>query len=203
MDNKPIFALMSIAWAVATYVPYFYSIFRGTTRPHLFSWIVWSIAGGVTCVIQCFHGAGPGAWVTGMGVFISSAVAVIALWYGERTITRGDWIALTAALAGIPLWLVIDSALGAVILESAVNVIGCYPTMRKSWSRPRSENLFMWSVTSAGSLLTLLAMQQITAVTMMYPATNMFSNAAMVVLLIFRRVRAEKLPVYKPPFDVT
>jgi len=45
-------------------IPYGYAIYRRTTRPHLFSWLIWSVVTAIAAAGQFVAGAGPSAWCT-------------------------------------------------------------------------------------------------------------------------------------------
>lgn len=106
---------------------------------------------------------------------------------GDTEITRSDWISLWVSLSIIPIWLLTDSAVWAVILVSLIDFIGFYPTIRKSWSRPYEESLTAWSINIAKLGLSLFAMSNFTFVTTFYPASFLTLNILFVGMCVIRR----------------
>ena len=62
MSGKELLGTISIIIAAVSYSAYFLSIFRGRTKPHMFSWIVWGTVSGVASYAQFAKGGGPGSW---------------------------------------------------------------------------------------------------------------------------------------------
>ena len=83
---------VAVAIGVIGYIPYYRDIFRGTTKPHPFTWVGFGLLNGVTFVAQIVTGAGPGAWV--------SAITTIAL-TGSVGGTVYNWTRDNATVAGI------------------------------------------------------------------------------------------------------
>ena len=187
MSNKELLGLISVALTVFAYVPYFRSIFKGQTKPHMFSWIVWGIVNAIAFAGQFSRGAGPGSWAAGFTALVCVAVAGLSIVSGEKRITKGDWIAFIGALAAMPLWYFTDDPLGAVILATLINVVGCYPTLRKSYDHPYEENVFTWSVNGVRALISLLAIERYSLVTMIFPSAWLFTNGGIALLLVWRR----------------
>lgn len=106
---------------------------------------------------------------------------------GNVTITRNDWISLWTSLAIIPIWLITENAVWAVILISLIDFIGFIPTIRKSWHEPESESLTAWSINSLKLGLSLLAMNNFMFVTVFYPASFIVLNVGFIIMCILRR----------------
>lgn len=168
-------------------MPYFRSIFKRQTKPHMFSWIVWGIVNAIAFAGQFSRGAGAGSWAAGFTAFVCIAVAGLSIVLGEKHITKSDWIAFIAALAAIPSWYFTDDPLGAVILATLINVVGCYPTLRKSYVHPYEENVFTWSINGVRSLISFLAIEHYSLVTMVFTLALLFTNGGIALLLVWRR----------------
>lgn len=187
MLDKELLGCLSIALTVIGYAPYFWSIFKGQTKPHMFSWVIWTIVNGVAFIGPYSRGAGAGSWVAGFTALLCVTIAVLSLRYGEKRIVKSDWIALIVALAMIPLWCFTHDPLGALILAILIDVAGCYPTVRKSYINPYAENLFTWSISGVRSLVSFFAIEQYSLVTMIFPLAMLFTNGGIALLLVWRR----------------
>ena len=137
--DKAVLGELSVALVAASMILYWRLMVQRRIKPHLFTWLIWAFAVGIAAAGRHVEHAGPGAW----SMFAMSpgclSVAALSLRYGERDITRGDVVALLACLAAVALWYVTDNALAAIVLVTAIDLGGYYPTVRKSWLRPHEE----------------------------------------------------------------
>lgn len=191
-SSKEIIGVLSVLLTLVAYGVYFYTLLQGKTRPHVFSWIVWGIVNGIVFFGQHVDGAGAGSWVAGITSILCFAIVVLGLRQGDKNITRTDWVAFIAALSTIPVWYFTKDPLWAVVLATVIDVLGCYPTFRKSWHRPYDENLFTWSISALRSLLSFFAIENYTWVTALFPIAMIFTNGGGACLLIYRRYVLKK-----------
>lgn len=190
MDLLPfrdVILAVSLGATLAGVVSYLFSIFKGHTRPHLLSWIIWTILTGVACSSQLKAGAGIGAWTVGLSCLGSFVITVLAAFKGERRGTRSDYIAFTAAILTIPVWLSASNPLWAVVLVTAIDTLGFYPTYRKSWHRPFEEDLGIYALMMIAFGSSLVIIVEKNMVTALYPAMVAILNGCFVVLCLLRR----------------
>lgn len=193
--------MQDILGAVATligligYAVYIKTIIQGNTRPHVFSWFVWGVLTAIAWVAQVSEGAGPGAWVTGMTAGMSFVVVALAFFKSRKNldITRSDVVTFIGALASIPLWLMTGDPLLAVILVSAIDVLGFYPTFRKGYFKPDEENLFHYNMAALKFVIGILAITSFSWVTVLYPASLVLMNGLFVVMILWRRHTARSI----------
>lgn len=185
--TKEAMGWISLIIAVIGYVPYIISIIRRKTKPHAFSWIVWTIVLGITFVAQYSDEAGAGSWATGISAMICVPISIMAVLWGEKNITRGDWISFLGALAAIPVWVATRDALWAVILVTFIDASVYYPTLRKSWIKPYDELTFQYVIAAAKYVFALLAVDKVSVVTTLYPTVSILMEASVVLVLTFRR----------------
>ncbi len=187
MTFQEIIGWTTVILGLAAYIPYFRSIYKNETKPHVFSWFIWGLLGAIAFFAQLAGGAGPGAWVNGMTAFICFAIAVTALFRGEKNISRSDWITFITALASIPLWLITNNPLYAIILVTIIDALGFYPTFRKSWSKPQEESALTYALSGTKYLISLFAIEQYTTTTVLYSASLVMMNWLFVAMVIWRK----------------
>ena len=187
MPTKEILGYLSIVCAIVSMSGYFWSIYKKRTKPHVFSWLVWGIVMIVVFFAQFKQGGGPGAWVTGFSALIQFVVAGLAVFIGEKNITRSDWLAFVGALATIPLWYATKDPLSAVVLATTIDAFAYYPTFRKSWLKPYEENWFAYVVGTLQWIPALFALGNYSAATVLYPTCIMTINLSLAAMLLVRR----------------
>ena len=187
MVDKNIYGMLAVALTIIGYAPYFISILKRQTKPHMFSWIIWSIVNAIASAGQWSRGGGPGSWSGGLTTLFCILITGFCFSHGEKHVTRSDWWAFIAALLAIPLWYFTDDPLGAMILATLIDIVGCYPTLRKSYWKPYEENVFSWAICGVRSLLALFALEKYDFVTVIFLAAMLVTNGGIAVLLLWRR----------------
>jgi hypothetical protein len=185
--DKETLASIGLVVTLVSMLPYCYSIFYRGIKPHAFSWIIWALLTGIGYAAMTTAGAGPGAWVTGLSSLLCLLIGVLAIYKGERNITKSDWMAFGAAILIMPCWYFARDPLVAILLVSLIDVIGYYPTFRKSYHKPHEELLFTHLIGSLKYIFALLALGSWSLTTWLYPVSIIAANMALVFMLMIRR----------------
>ena len=188
LSYKEWLGLLAIALGLCSYIPYIISIHKGKTKPHAFSWFIWGVLMLIGYAAQVYDGGGAGAWITGISGLISLYVAALA-WKvrNHNTITKSDWVTLALTLSAIPLWLVTDNPLWSVILISAIDASGFYPTFRKAYRLPDEEYTPSYNIGTAKHLVSIWALENYSFITTFYPAVLAGMNVLFVLWVYWRR----------------
>lgn len=189
MDYKTILAGIGIVIGFISYASYFRGIFRGQTKPHVFSWFIWATINWTAFFAQLAKGGGAGAWITAANAALCTAVAIIALFRGEKNITRSDWFALFGAVAGIVGWILTKNPLTAVILVCITDTIGLSVTFRKAYHKPYEENAFAFGIDLVKFVLELIALESFNLTTALFPITILVGDMFLVGMILIRRKR--------------
>lgn len=184
---------VATAIALVGYVPYFRDLYRGTTKPHAFSWLIWALLTGIAFAGQVSDSAGPGAWVTGFTAVVCFIVFILALSLGEKRITRFDWICLWFSLAAIPLWMATKTPLWSVILITAIDAAGFLPTIRKAYVKPWEETAVTFLLSAVKFMVALVALENFSIITALYPLSLVVMNTGFFLMLLYRRQQLSSL----------
>ena len=187
MTEKEILGGLSVVMGLVCYAVYIWGIYRGSTKPHLFTWLIWSILISIAFAVQVVENAGPGSWHIGMSAMMNFFIVGVSFSRGEKNITRSDWAAFLIALLAIPVWKMTGNPLWAVVIVSMINVTACYPTFRKSWMNPWGEPALVYFVGVVPFSLSIFALERVAFTTALYPAVIVAINITMVFLLLHRR----------------
>ena len=178
---------IGIAFGMTRYILYIRDIFRGTAKPHVFSWFVWGLMAAIVFFAQITEHAGAGAWVTGLVAVACLGISVLALFKGEKGITASDWVCFIAALFGVLLWQITSQPLAAVIIVAIADAIAYIPTYRKAFSKPHEEPAYSYFLAAMRSVFGILALQTLTLTTVLYPASLVLTDGGFVLYLWVRR----------------
>jgi hypothetical protein len=194
MSVKILIAIISVAMTVAGYWFYIRDIFAGRTKPHAFSWLVWASLTGIAFAGQLSAHAGPGAWVTFTTATIAFFVFLLAIFKGEKNITRSDKLNLAGAGFALLLWFFTDSPLWSVILITIIDFLGFLPTFRKSWHKPHEETFIHYVLAGLKFVLAIMALENYSIITWLYPASLVLANLGFAAMLMIRRRQLRLLP---------
>jgi Ca2+/Na+ antiporter len=187
LDYQEVLGAIAFIISIWGSVVYILSIFRGETKPHLYTWVVFSILTCIAFVAQLSDNAGPGAWMMGATTLSCLSVAILSLKYGNKNHTKSDKIALFASLAAIIPWLLTQDPLLSVIMISLIDGIVMYPTIRKSWSQPYQENLPTYWIANLKNIIALFALTNFSLITSLYLISIMVVNTTLIAVCVYRR----------------
>lgn len=188
MTYKDLLSAIAIALTFLSFFPYIRSIMRGTTKPHVFSWIIWGSTTLVVFLAQLADGGGVGAWPIGFSGVVTIYVAALA--YAKKSdisITRSDWLFLLSAMTALPCWYLTSDPLWAVVILTVVDVIGFGPTFRKAYRRPFDEQLTFFALMAARNIVSAIALEHYSPTTLMFPLVLAGACAIFIALVLYRR----------------
>ncbi|HCM84165.1 MAG TPA: hypothetical protein DIS76_06325 [Rhodospirillaceae bacterium] len=171
-----IFGMVAIVFLAIAYFTYIRSLWRGESKPHFFTWVIWTITTSITLATQLAEHAGPGAWTTMISLVLLVGITIYAFFRGEKNFTHGDWVSLIAAAAALVVWYFTDEAGYAAVIVTTIDCLAYYPTFRKTWSRPYEENITSYVVQGLKHGLACFALSNVTLATASYPSALAATN---------------------------
>lgn len=187
MPSHQSVGIIAIIIGFIGYIPYLYDMFRGRTKPHIFTWTIWVLLEFTSFGIQIKNGAGAGSWVTFFSALVALIVVIYAFKYRNLTISKIDWVCFMGAIISLILWLLFNQPLVAVILLVLTDLFAFIPTFRKTWDLPRDETLFEYAMASLKFIVAFFAFSSFSIVMVMYPAYLIVANTTFVIFTIIRR----------------
>ena len=184
---KELLGLAAASLAILQSLPYIRDIFRGKTKPHLYTYLIWSIVTALAFFGQLSAGGGAGAWTTGVMAILTIFVLLLCFKYGTEDITFLDAVFLVGALVAIIPWWITNDPMYSVILATAIDVLAFFPTIRKTYNDPSSETLISYISNLIRHPLSILALSVYSVTTVVYPAALFVMNAILVLVIVFRR----------------
>lgn len=184
-----IWGLLSVCLAAFSLGPYFVATLRGTNKPHMLTWVIWTVLTGAAFLIQYKEGAGSGAWSGGVSTVLCAAIMIVSFKYGEKHITRFDWVMFFLAAMVFPIWLLTDNPAMAAVWVTVIDGFGYLPTMRKSWNKPYEEMVSTHGIATIKHIFVLLAVENVLFATVFYSWGMVTMNGLLVLLILVRRIR--------------
>ena len=184
---KIFFAVLSLVFGFAIFIPYFINIWKRTARPHIFTWITWTILAPIGFLASFSKGGGGGSWIFLFQGTLCFLVVIYAVKNGEKNITTLDWVSFISALALCVFYIFTKQATLAAILAASIDGLSYIPTFRKSYNSPLSEPALTYFFAVVTDCFAIAAIVNYNLATAFYPATLLIINAIMVGFLLIRR----------------
>jgi hypothetical protein len=184
---KELFSLGATALVVISYIPYVLDVLKEKTHPHVYSWFVSGLLTFIVFGLQISKGAGWGAVPTFVGAVAGLLIFILSFIKKRSPITKSDTFFFLLALCAAGLWLVAHQPLLSVILISVADILAFIPTYRKSWRKPNQETALFYFVSSLRFTLSVIALQNYSVVTVLYPASTGIADVSTGLYLLFRR----------------
>lgn len=191
-EVKTIISVIAVLLTFIGYIPYIRDIFKGKTKPHIYTWFIWGLVTAIAYALQVSAGAGVGSWMTLAVVIMMFSIFMLGMRNGKKDITRADTFFLILSFIALFLWLVVKQPILSIIFVVTTDILGFVPTIRKSWNKPYSETLFSYEANAFRHGLSILALQRYSIVTWLYPVSWALANALFSVMLIIRRKQVGK-----------
>lgn len=193
MNLKIVFSIIATVIGVVAFLSYFRDIFLLKTKPHVYTWLIWSITQG-TGVLGILYGGGSwGALNLAVGTIFVVFIFLFSLKYGTKNITMSDTVILIAALCAILVWWQLHQPLISVIMVSVIDVIGYVPSFRKTYREPWSETMMSWILFAASNIFAILALREYNLLTLTYLIAITLANVSLFAICFFRRPFIAKL----------
>lgn len=193
MDVKVVLGGIAAALALISSYIYIRDIFRGNTKPHGYTWLIWSIVTWIAFFGQWVSGGGPGSWATGVAAIVTTGTFFLSFKYGTKDITNFDKICLVLSIVAILPWALTNNVLWSVILATIIDLIAFFPTMRKTWHAPRSESLGSMYIDAIKHSLSIVSMSNRSFVNWIYPAAVLGTKFVIIGEIVFLRRIKQKL----------
>ncbi len=190
--QKEILWWIAVAMTLVADVLYIRDMIYWSTRPHIFSWIIRAILTWIW-----FFAAYTDWWWAGTRVLLVSAIScliVIVLWWKQWIgyITTSDKISFGWALLSIWLRYLTKDPLLSVILVSCIDARTYFPTFRKWYVSPYDEHIPARFISWLKYVFAFFALENISIITVLYPASIIALNRSLVCMLIWRRRNIRK-----------
>lgn len=182
-----VLGIIAVILTFIGYAPYVRDTLKGKTRPHVYSWFLYTLIAFLVFVIQLQNGAGPGMYITFVAGCLSLLLFFLGLRMGEKDITLSDTLILLLAFVAIGSWLIADQPVIAVLLACLVDLLAFLPTIRKTWHKPYTETLSLYATNFVRYIIAIAALSTFTFVNLAYPVFWLLANGIFALGLILRR----------------
>jgi len=190
---KIIIGIIASVIGIFCFIPYFRDIFRHKTKPHIYTWLIWSLLQGTSVVIMFYNGAGIGILPFIIGTTLCGSIFLLSFKYGTKNITPFDTVCLIGALVALIFYILLDNPMVSIVLVSLIDFIGFIPTFRKSYIEPNTETASTYLLSAISSVLAIGAFLNYSLIIVLYPLTVVLTDMICWFIIILRRKKLDIL----------
>lgn len=186
---KETLGLITIALSIIGHTPYILDTFYGRTKPHVFTWFIWSVVTTLAFLGQLAKGGAAGAWGTGITGLMAITITILALRNKRMDITNSDRVFFGIAIIAIVLWVVTKDPTISVVIATFIDACAFLPTIRKTMKDPRSETFATYSLNILRHSLSLFALGSYNLATILYPAYLLTMNTVITIIMLRPKIK--------------
>ncbi len=187
MDIKLVLGVVTTIISIYCFFPYFKDIFQKKTKPHMFTWLIWSVIQTIGVITQLKGGAGYGSWALGFSTIFVITIFILSIKNGTKNITDGDKLSLFFAFITLIIYLSTKNPILSIIFVALTDFLGYVPTFRKAYKDPSSETYSFYLLSFVCNFLSILALQKYSFVTMFYSIVLLMCNLTLTLIILSRR----------------
>jgi hypothetical protein len=192
LDMKLVYSVLAFLVGTAAYIPYVRGMLAGRTKPHAYTWLIWSITLAIATAGLWYGGGGYAAVNLSIISVLTAGIYLLSLKYGTKNVTRGDFALLALTLAAVVPWIIFKDPTLSVLMVTAIDTAGYIPSMRKSFAEPWSESLVTWAMFTLMGLFLILALDRYNLLTVIYIGASMVANLILIGICLVRRQAVSK-----------
>jgi hypothetical protein len=156
---------------------------RGKTKPHPYTWFIWSIVSGTVLYGQITKGAGWASIPFAASEIFTFIIFIFSLRFGFKNIPKKDTLFLIAALLGLIPWIITKDPTLSVVIMVTIDVIAFIPTIKKASKYPDTESSILYASNTTRHILALLALSSYNIATTFHSFAMIITNTLMVYFL--------------------
>ena len=198
MDWRTALGLLASFIILASIVPYVLDTLRGSTRPNIVTWSLWTLTEVILAAAQYTAGASWTLAILLASTVTTSIVTILAIRYGQRTYGWFDGACLAMAIGAILGWAITANPLAGIVLGVLAEACAVAPTVLKTYRAPETETPATYWLTNVATGLALIASTRYDLANILFPIYALSINTLVACLAMRRPHRGRKV---HPPRD--
>ncbi|GAB4163102.1 MAG: hypothetical protein Fur003_5870 [Candidatus Dojkabacteria bacterium] len=183
---KELFGILSIIVGFITYIIGVRSVLKGEFKPQRMTRFLYALIGLIFFASLVVQNRG--------GVLLALAQAIggvvlfiLSIKFGVGGKSKSDLIVLTGALISLLMWKLTSNATLALILSIITDLIAFWPTVRKIWQSPETEEWKFYCSDILAGALSILSLKSFAFPGIIYPLYIFLINLFATSLILLRR----------------
>jgi len=188
---KETVAIIAAVLAFIGNISYLKDVIKKNVHPHPYTWFIWSIVSMTTFFGGLAKGAGIGALPTGISEGFTIIIFLFSLQYLFRRevghIRTMDHYFLAICVIGLIPWALTKDPTWSVVIVVLIDIVAFIPTLRKTWSHPKTERPLLYEMNVARHALTLFSLGAYNIATTFHSIAMIVTNTVMTIFIRRRK----------------
>ena len=185
---KTIVSGIAVIITFIAFYPYLKAILSNKIKPHFFSWIIWGVTTLIAFLGQVSGNGGVGTISMGISSIITFYIAYLTFRRrGDLSVRTVDWVYLILAAFSIPVWIITNDPLWAVVIMTGIDLLGFGPTFRNAYENPSNEDPIFYLIFTFRNLLAIYALETYSVTTILFPAAISIAGVFVAVIVLARK----------------
>ena len=190
MEIKAFFGIIASAFVLIGSVPYLVDIHHKTAKPHILSWLGWSLITALGAFAMLAEGSTWSSAIIWANTVMCMVIALYAMIKrsGVWSTTIYDYILFGLGICGLILWQTLSLPILALICAILADLFFGLPTIIKTYRDPSSETRLVWMFAVFSGFSGLFAIGTFAFYDVAYPL-YLFLYDMVVFLLVMRVIK--------------
>ncbi len=188
---KETVAIIAAVLAFIGNISYLKDVIKKNVHPHPYTWFIWSIVSMTTFFGGLAKGAGIGALPTGIAEGFTIIIFLFSMQYLFRRevghIRTMDHYFLAICVIGLIPWALTKDPTWSVVIVVLIDIVAFIPTLRKTWSHPKTERPLLYEMNVARHALTLFSLGAYNIATTFHSIAMIVTNTVMTIFIRRRK----------------
>lgn len=180
---------MAVTSNVTATVIYLRGIIKNKTRPHSFTFLIWSIILSINFCAQVVSGVGISSILLGTNLLACVFIFVCCLLKGYTEHDTKDIISLALGALAIAIWLITKHPLYSVILSCIIDLFAFIPSFRKSFRKPHEDSGLTYYISALEYVFSFPSYNVFSATALIYPIWVLLIDMAYATMITVRRAQ--------------
>ncbi|MBX4199117.1 hypothetical protein KW800_02470 [Candidatus Parcubacteria bacterium] len=173
--------------AMLAVIPYIRDIFKGQTRPNIFSWALWVLLLSISIAAQVSAGASWSLYLLIGDLIGTSTIFFLCIsGYGYKEYGRVEWICTALAIIAIVSWQITSQPVLAIIFSVIADSLASVPTIIKAYKDPSSEHSAQWLIIASAAVLAVISTTIWDASNLIFPIYLFLVNGSIGLISLIR-----------------
>lgn len=194
---QTICGVLSTVIALVAIAPYYAAVLHGKTKPHQWSWLIFTVMNGIVTLSQFLEGGRASVLISLTFCLSSFGTFLLALKYGTRDTSSLDRFLFGFSMITIVIWVLTKNNATAIWLTVVIDVCATAMTTLKIRNDPQSEDPRPWMIATTAFVFSCLSLVH-TPVSVLYvrPIYGVLSDIVVVAAVFYwgsKKPRHEEL----------
>ncbi|MBP9131933.1 hypothetical protein KBF61_02265 [Candidatus Saccharibacteria bacterium] len=185
------FVYVAFALNIIGMLGYVFTTLKGVSKPNRVTWFFWFVIPLITFSAQLSEGVGTQSLLT-LSASVGPFLVLVSSFFNKKAYwktVKSDFVLAGFVILIIVLWQLTQDATLAIFLSILADALAGFPTMKKCFTHPETENFHAYGLSFISSIITILTIENWNFANYSFPLYLTASVGIMMLLIYFAKKR--------------